>query len=278
MNVLMGRTFRTPTWTVLSSSRGTDQLVNHKSLRVFSSNHQRKHSNKKKNQPAIGVIHKRGDVPYGTRQYLLLPPSTDDDTFALAILRAHRNIIFGAKALQPNHTATLPTLARPLLQSALDDCAAQGEQVQAISALYGLSDWVRLNMEGRRDNFGDGESSLAANLDLPPSQVLEAYLDKEASSDESALISLDAVWSIATATPRKGHSVVGQGTFRDGETLWKELATEFVQLGLSDEVQLYRQEEQGDTKVELLTIEHLADTNPAYLKAAGGAMARFVFL
>ena len=71
----------------------------------------------------------------------------------------------------------------------------------------------------------------------------------------------------------EGHSVVGVGTYRDGEEGWKKVATEFVERNLSEEANLYK--ERG---ARMVGIEHLADQNPAYLTSAGGAMVRLLFL
>ena len=83
----------------------------------------------------------------------------------------------------------------------------------------------------------------------------------------------EAVQAIATGIPRKGHSVIGVGTFRDGEKGWKALAREFVDRKLAEEVALYQK-----FGGQIVGIEHLADKNPSYLKSAGGAMARVFFL
>ena len=197
------------------------------------------------------VIHVRGDAPYGSREYVLLPPhmslesSSKEDE--IATLRAHRNILFGAASRH----GKIDQLCAPLVQAALDDGSTQGDQVQAMSTLHGLSAWV------------------AESLQNPDSsKVLDSLRNKDADP-----LVLEAVQAIATGVPRPGHSVVGQGTFRDGESGWVELAKEFVKLGLSEEGRLY----QGH-QAELVTIEHLADTQPDYLKSAGGAMARFVFI
>jgi hypothetical protein len=204
------------------------------------------------------VVHKRGDLPYGTREYLLLPPHVSlqnvQDSYIIASMRAHRNIMFGARVSmkkpqeRDEEDWSIATICPPLLQAALDDCSAQGDQVQAMSTLYGLSDWVVACL-----NDDSSQSKVLKDLDDP--------------------VVLEAVRAIATGTPRPGHSVVGQGTFRDGEVAWTALAGEYAELGLSDEARLYQQH-----SARLVNIEHLADMQPGYLKSAGGAMARFVFL
>jgi len=84
--------------------------------------------------------------------------------------------------------------------------------------------------------------------------------------------SYEAIKSIATGIPRTGHSVVGQGTYRDGEQGWKELAKEYVSSGLSIEAQLYL-----TNGGKLIGIEHLADTSREGLMDAGGSLAKFQF-
>jgi hypothetical protein len=120
--------------------------------------------------------------------------------------------------------------------------------VQAMSTLHGLSEWVV-------DCLTEPESSAA----------LQGFKED--------ILVFEAVQAIATGVPRLGHSVVGQGTLRDGEFGWTALATEFVRLGLSEEGRVYQAH-----RAELVSIEHLADMQPTYLKTAGGAMARLVFI
>ena len=106
-------------------------------------------------------------------------------------------------------------------------------------------------------------------------------------NETDRMLSLNAVRAIATGVPRPGHSVVGAGTYRDGKEAWMSLAWEYCRLASSnppsphsvghrrglEEVILY-QSRDG----EVATIEHLAHTQPDYLKEAGGAMARIFFV
>lgn len=208
------------------------------------------------------VVHKRGDIGNGSgsREYLLLPPhrtikdAMEDKSLKAASLMAHRNIIFGARVFVPhdNHLQQPYSLRSgiclPLVDRAVQDAGENGEQPQAIASLAGLCSWVTKCLE-------TGES---------------AELETLRSTDA---ISFDAVQSIATGIPKPGNPGIGIGTYRDAEAGWKKLATEFVNLGLSDEAALYR--ERG---ARLVAIEHLADKNPRYLASAGGAMARLFFL
>ena len=190
------------------------------------------------------------------REYLLLPPDTyvpqvlQDPSLPAAALFAHRNILFGARSF---HGYEMEDVCLPLLRAAIEESEAleQGQQPQAVADLKGLSNWVA----GCFDNNLDGSETLK-------------QLDNEDGS-----VSLEAVRAIATGVPRPGHSVVGQGTFRDGQEAWEKLASEFVSLGLSTEANLY--EKEGG---KLVNIEHLADQSPDNMKSAGGAVARLFFL
>lgn len=200
------------------------------------------------------VVRRRGDPGYGSREYLLMPPgeALEDGSSSLpaaAALLAHRNILFGARkgnAVDETTICSLSELCPPLLEIAVKDAGENGDQPQAIANLTGLSDWVKECLEG------NGNSKELSKLDP---------------------LILEAVQAIATGIPRKGHSVVGVGTYRDAEQGWKALATEFVELNLSEEANLYQMH-----GAQLVGIEHLADKNPDYLKSAGGAMARLFFL
>ena len=237
-----------------------------------------------KDKPHI-VLQKLGDFPYGSREYRLvvqsLPSptesnsdttttsSSDDPTTSktLASLRAHRNILFGAQ-LQPSmmpgskssskhQQRSLTEVCGPLLDAALEDAGVEGDQPQAMATLHGLCDWVAHCLEHNDDD----------DTTTPKSKALHQI------KTEDDLLTYHAIRAMATGIPREGHSVVGQGTYRDGEQGWDALAQEFIDLKLADEVELYKS--RGATVVG---IEHLADTKPAYLSSAGGAMVRLFFV
>lgn len=245
-------------------------------------------------------LYLRGDHPYGSREYLWVQHAMDADTSSkftttetkesttllnldglplhiIASLKAHRNIVFGATvgsttyASRSDCSSILTDTCRPLLRAALDDCSKDGEQPQAVSALHGLSVYVRSCLQGERqsavlDKLGLRNSNDSDN----PSPV---STPTTSTSDAATLIEVAAVTAIATGVPRPGHSVVGQGTYRDGAVAWEALARDFIALKLCDECELYR-----SANAELVQIELLADTSPDYLASAGGAMARFFFL
>lgn len=222
-------------------------------------------SNNEDRTPKV-VIQKLGDFPYGSREYQLVLQRADTEATKegsesesniqpLASLRAHRNIVFGAQFFgETAGIKTLDEVCLPLLDAALEDAADQGEQPQAIAALHGLCDYVTECLEEEE------EEGISEAL-----QKLKTEMDDD-------LLSYHAVKAIATGIPREGHSVVGQGTYRDGEAGWEALAQEFINKELAEEVELYRAR-----SGTVVTIEHLADTNPQYLKSAGGAMVRLFF-
>jgi hypothetical protein len=197
------------------------------------------------------VVRRRGDDGYGSREYLLVPPGAtkdqvqQDPSLPAAVLLAHRNIVFGART---SHDFLLQEVCPPLVEKAVHDAGENGEQPQAMASLAGLCNWINVSLE---------------------TGACEALEQLKANN----LTSFEAVQAIATGIPRPGHSVVGEGTYRDAEEGWKAVAIEFVEKDLSEEATLYRQ--QG---ARLVAIEHLADRNPDYLASAGGAMARLFFL
>lgn len=212
----------------------------------------------------------------------------DDDSLVIASLRAHRNILFGAKVHDNNNNNnknekskayTVADVCPPLVHVALEDAGHNGEQPQAMSTLHGLCEWVQNHVLPLLSVIEETENAAAAPEDesaLPP-QPVDDEQDRAAALQQLVQkwtnVEQEAVRAIATGIPRQGHSVVGTGTFRDGEAAWKQAAKVFAASSLSPECRLYH-----EADGQLIQIEHLADTKPAYLKSAGGAMARFVFM
>jgi len=193
--------------------------------------------------------------PNGPRKYILVPDGTPldlakkVDKLHLARLSADGNLIYDAKVVQRS-LGSHADVCKPLLEMALTD--AKDEAPQALASLEGLCKAISDAIQGQDD--GSNISSMLADLKA-----------NDAGSYE-------AVKSIATGIPREGHSVVGQGTYRDGEQGWKELAKEYVSSGLSVEAQLYT-----TNGGKLIGIEHLADTSREGLMDAGGSLAKFQF-
>jgi hypothetical protein len=211
-----------------------------------------------------------------SREYLLLPPDVyvpqvlQDPTLPAAALFAHRNILFGARSF---HGYDMEDVCLPLVKAAIEEAETieHGQQPQAVASLKGLSDWVAGFFEN--DNI-DGSQTLA-RLQQQQQEKSDGDDDDDDDDDGNAvggLVSLEAVRAIATGIPRPGHSVVGQGTFRDGQEAWQELAKEYTRLGLSEETNLY-QIHGGN----VVAIEHMADQSPENMKSAGGALARLFF-
>ncbi|OEU22073.1 hypothetical protein FRACYDRAFT_178284 [Fragilariopsis cylindrus CCMP1102] len=231
-------------------------------VRLSSSSSTNNGNNEKHIRPDVAFIlehykiHRREkDGSKGSsREYLLLPPDVyvpqvlQDPTLPAAALFAHRNILFGARSF---HGYDMEDVCRPLVKAAIEEAETieHGQQPQAVANLKGLSDWVAEFFE---------------NDNIIGSQTL-ARLQQQQKGDE-------AVRAIATGIPRPGHSVVGQGTFRDGQKAWEDLAKEYTRLGLSEETNLY--EKFGGNVV---AIEHMADQSPENMKSAGGAIARLFF-
>jgi hypothetical protein len=195
----------------------------------------------------------------------LLPPHVTsveevqlDPSLPAAALFAHRNVLFGARSFVHNGGGGGLEPCGPLVQRAVEEAEGYGEQPQGMAALHGLCEWVTSHLASSSDNE-----------DRPSSGPTTLRRLQERDDDPTPL---EAVRAVATGMPRPGHSVVGQGTFRDAREAWQALAKEYVELGLGDEANLYRRH--GG---RLVAIEHLADTSPEYLKSAGGAMARFFF-
>ena len=275
----------------------------HQSRRYFSTNH----------KPQI-VLQKFGDLPYGSREYRLVfqrPPNAEDDTTTtttttsdgtmveqpVASLRAHRNIIFGAQLFTMSSAGKPPAktpkllqeVCLPLLDAALEDASQDGEQPQAMATLHGLCDYVTTCIHAYEEILPN-ENGTIDHHHHPPKlkdisevlyQIVAGKFDDHHSDEPSSSPSLEsptyqAIRAIATGLPRPGHSAVGQGTYRDGEAAWLALAQEFAtrtdSRRRSSEVALYQA--RGATLVQM---EHLADAQPAYLKSAGGTMARLFF-
>jgi hypothetical protein len=215
-------------------------------------------------------VHRRGQEGHGSREYLLLPPGVElpqvieDPSLPVAALFAHRNMIFGARAF---YGYTKSELCSPLVEVAIREAEVYGDQPQAMATLKGLSDWVAKSIQKMQN---DAEATPQQSTSQVMTGPYSKTLIQLQTTDPAAM---EAVCAIATGIPRPGHSMVGQGTYRDGENAWKTLAEEFIELGLSDEANLYQK-----FGGRLVTIEHLADKNPHYLKSAGGAMARFFIL
>mmetsp|Transcript_17387 Transcript_17387/g.22604 ORF Transcript_17387/g.22604 Transcript_17387/m.22604 type:complete len:280 (-) Transcript_17387:81-920(-) len=228
-------------------------------------------NNNNKNHPyPNATVHRTGALANGARQYLLLPPYKDlqhvkmDPKIRIASIFVHRNLVFGARVHSEAANELeypISTVCTPLLEYAVRDAGSEGLQPQARSTLFGLCAWVVDCLDGRQ------QSHVLERLEK--GEVIEG----EEAEGNTASIQLEAVRAIATGTPRPGHSVVGIGTFRDGQAPWELLAREFCEKQLSDECILYKR-----AGAALIGIDYLAEKKEDYIKSAGGSMARFMFL
>ena len=232
----------------------------------------------------------------------------------IASLNANKNVLFGAQ-LHTTSSSDDERISQYLmacgflLDIAREDAASNGQQVQALATLNGLCSWVSECF----DNDGVGSDVLTSLIhgDQQPNNqhdTTEGKKDKKLprsgkrakqqiqntaaklilKNEVERIQMCDAIRAIATGTPRPGHSVVGAGTYRDGKKGWMALAKEYTDLATTDaaitldasyvgkvgleEVALYKSRDG-----ELVGIEHLAHTQPEYLREAGGAMARMFF-
>ena len=275
---------------------------------------------------------------YGIRRYLLIPRNDEADMLydidenyspnnIIASLNANRNVLFGAQlhinddssSDDEEYASNYLAACGSLLDIAKEDASINGQQVQALATLNGLCSWVKecldndgegsktllglmhgaqqpnglLNEKGTKSKLPSGKRS---NQRIATNETDAANLILKNESQRIQM--LEAIRAIATGIPRPGHSVVGQGTYRDGMKGWVEVAREYSQLATSatanndtdsldtttldasyvgrpglEELTLYKSRDGTVTK-----IEHLAHTSPEYLKEAGGAMARLFFV
>eukprot|EP00579_Thalassiosira_antarctica_P010247 CAMPEP_0201911164 /NCGR_PEP_ID=MMETSP0903-20130614/2222_1 /ASSEMBLY_ACC=CAM_ASM_000552 /TAXON_ID=420261 /ORGANISM="Thalassiosira antarctica, Strain CCMP982" /LENGTH=368 /DNA_ID=CAMNT_0048445855 /DNA_START=26 /DNA_END=1132 /DNA_ORIENTATION=+ len=193
-----------------------------------------------------------------------------------------------------------------ILDIAREDAAINGQQVQALCTLNGLCSWVKECLD--RDGKGSDTLTRLMHGERQPNTLTSKKENKAPHGgkrsnlkiqDSSAafmpkkkperLQVLEAIRAIATGEPRPGHSVVGAGTYKDGMKGWVACAREYSQLATNpnsvsldaslvgrkglEEMALYQSRGGEVTK-----IEHLAHTQPEYLREAGGAMARLFFV
>jgi len=143
------------------------------------------------------------------------------------------------------------------------------------------------------EESGDGDIDASPVLtQLHPSTAVEGE------DIEEKRVVYDAIRAVATQIPREGHSVVGFGTYRDARSGWTELAREYATLSSSsssssslvdvnnDDTSSRSSSSSSSREAGLFLnfngifsqVEYNGDADEAYLKEAGGAMARFFFL
>jgi hypothetical protein len=224
-----------------------------------------------KNYFPDSFVYRRGDHPYGTREYILVRPKPNDEdddnniddttksghdasqtatveslpneVIVLATIHANNNIVFGAnvnqKVIQMGHHETdvkppsILDLCPILLHSALTDCSNEGEQPQALSTLHGLSAWVRQCLDEDSPIQSNVIQSLREQI-MNPSYSSNRAIGQQIQNLD-AHQQLECITAIATNTPRPGHSVVGQKTHAHGAFAWEALAREYAVLDYNDD-------------------------------------------
>lgn len=202
--------------------------------------------------------------------------SSSNSPTTMASICVKRNIIFGSRLYatsaqeqkQEQGGGGYVQTTLPLLEKALLEASREGDQPQGLAALNGLSRYVRnaLQQQQQEEQF---------------SPALELWRNRDHDAEQ---VVLEAITSVATQIPRKGHSVVGIGTYSDARIGWTDLAKEYATISETDETR-YPFVQQGDATLFqakgalLVNIEYIGfDENPDYWKDAGGAMARFFFV
>mmetsp|Transcript_18116 Transcript_18116/g.22178 ORF Transcript_18116/g.22178 Transcript_18116/m.22178 type:complete len:157 (-) Transcript_18116:162-632(-) len=142
-----------------------------------------------------------------------------------------------------------------LVQSALPICEENGDQVEAIAALYGLCDWVRLCLDGK-------EHSLE----------MERMKSTKPEMFESVKDMMDEILRCSDHQGQVAES--SMDIYKNAKKGWKKLANEFAHIDQeAKEVALYR-----SCGAEIAVVLHLADTSPQYMKSSGGAMVKMYFI
>jgi hypothetical protein len=175
----------------------------------------------------------------------------------------------------------------PLLEKALLEASREGDQPQGLAALNGLSQYVRHAIQ--QEGFSPALEVWRSRCGLPCGDDGgdgDAGLNGDPIMNDHAQQVLEAVTAVATQIPRRGHSIVGIGTYCDARKGWTDLAKEYATVSAATrDVDRYRHVQQGDASLFqsmggfLVNIEYIGyDENPEYWKDAGGAMARFFFM
>jgi len=218
------------------------------------------------------TIELRGDHPYGSREYRLVDEAADvitttatTTTKVLAAIRAHRNVLFGGRwvatglensdddddtdAAQQRQRQQQQRLCRKLVETALIDAAADGEQPQALSTMDGLCRYV--------------VETLITTTTATDDKKVGKYDDET----RQALLAVAEQGRTELLLPPSPSPL---------STEWQSLARRYVREGRCREAELFYL----PNGAQLVAIEQLpaADTSPDYRASSGGAMARFFFL
>ena len=182
--------------------------------------------------PAAGFH--EDDLGGGAKQFSLRHPDVPGVPFA-GVMFMQRPGQIGMMQGTTVHPALPFVSATKLVKHVV---AAAEQPPIACAALTGMCEWVR---------------------GLPESE-LEADFGAELA---------EAVAAVAHGRPRPGHSVLGQGTFRDAEPAWLALAARFADEPAAEEVRVFL----AAGFSQDIRLQAMADTSPAGLAQSGGTVA-----
>ena len=141
------------------------------------------------------------------------------------------------------HEALPPSAIRPLVEHAIAQCPLRP---LAVSQLIGMRTWAA--------------DALAEPITTSFNKKLRAQFGEEA---------FEAAEAIALGRPRPGHEVLGQGTFRAAEPVWRKLVERFVRhSGLACDVSLFEEAEYTDMRTQ-----YMGDMSPEGIAESGGSLA-----
>ena len=162
---------------------------------------------------ARAVDVKAGKLPEGGFAWVLVPIGAEASATPIASLRSTPSgVLFGAAT----HPALPLVAVRPLLDAALDE---EPERF-ALAALPGLCQWaVKVIAEENgdlKDKFGEWIWRVVERA-RARARERDQELTRGAGAGD---VAVGAGEAIALHRPREGHSVLGQGTFRDARPIW----------------------------------------------------------
>ena len=141
------------------------------------------------------------------------------------------------------HEALPPSAIRPLMEHAVAECPLRP---LAVSRLVGMRAWAA--------------DALAEPITTSFNENLRTEFGQEA---------FEAAEAIAFGRPRPGHEVLGQGTFRVAEPVWRKLVERFVRhSGLAEDVLLF-----GEASYTDMRMQYMGDMSPEGIAESGGALA-----
>ena len=153
----------------------------------------------------------------------------------------------------------LVTAGGALVTEVLARLRSEGcDELSGIARLDGLCEWVVAEESWKKLLEGGGNHGEGGSVNGFHEEMAEA------------------VEAVAKGVPRKGHSVLGQGTFAAARPAWEELALEFARShqDADSEATCLRDFVAG---AQLAGVNWMHDSSPEAIKAAGGCTAAFAF-